>query len=121
MQADLSISPAVLDQLGTFRALSKFGPDENRFPGYVGYLPETSRAEAQQALNTVVDALIEGLPNQPTSAFVLDRFARGLLWFADSDTADRERCCDYLVEVMDIIRLESSDGLLNRFMYGIDV
>lgn len=121
MQPELSITTAVLDQLRAFRAVPKFGPDESRFPGYVGYLPETSRADAEQALNATIDAIIEGLPNQPTSALVLERFAKGLLWFADSDTEDRERCCDYLVQVMDIIGLESSDGLLNRFMYGMDI
>jgi hypothetical protein len=121
MQAELVVTPAVLDQLAAFRARPKFGPDDSRFLPYVGYLPETSRADAEQELNAVVDALIEGLPSQPTAAFVLSCFAKGLLWFAISDTEDRERCCDYLVEIMDIVGMESSDGLLNRFMYGDDV
>lgn len=120
MQADLTITPAVLDQLRSFRARSKFGPDDSRFPGYVGYLPETDRADAERELNAVVDALIAGLPGQPAGALVLNCFAKGLLWFASSDTEDRERCCDYLVEVMDIVGLESSEGLLNRFMYGAE-
>ena len=121
MQSDLCITTEVLDQLRAFRLLPKFGPDESRFPGYVGYQPEASRAGAEQALNATIDALIEGLPDRPTSTLVLNLFAKGLLWFAESDTEDRERCCDYLVQVMDIIGLESSDGLLNRFMYGIDI
>jgi hypothetical protein len=121
MQADLTITPEVLDQLRAFRARPKFGPDDGWIPPYVGYLPETSRGHAERELNAIVDALIEGLPSQPTAAFVLNRFAKGLLWFADSDTEDRERCCQHLVEIMNIIGLESSDGLLNRFMYGMDV
>ncbi len=119
MQADLIITPAVLDQLRAFRARPKFEPDDSRH--YVGYLPETRRAAAERELNAIVDALIEGLPGQPAAAWVLNCFAKGLLWFTGSDTEDRERCCHYLVEVMDIIGLESSDGLLNRFLYGIDV
>lgn len=118
MQADLSITPEVLAQLRAFRAKPKFEPDETRFPPYVGYLPETERGKAGEELDAIADALIEGLQDQPTGAFVLSRFAVGLLWFAGGDTEDRERCCDYLVELMDIVGLESSDGLLNRFMYG---
>ena len=120
MQTDLSISPAALEQLHAFRAQPKFGPDESRFPPYAGYLPETNRTDAERELNAIVDVLTDGLPGQPTTAFVLASFARGLLWFAGSDTEDRERCCDYLVEIMDIIGLESSNGLLNRFMYGTE-
>ncbi len=116
----LSITTEMLDQLRAFRARPKFGPDDTRFPPYVGYLPETSRSGAERELNAIVDDLIEGLPARPDGAFVLGRFTMGLLWFAGSDTEDRERCCDYLVEIMDMVGLESSDGLLNRFMYGMD-
>ena len=36
------------------------------------------------------------------------------------DTEDRERICKYFEELMKIVGLESSDGLLNNFMYGFD-
>ena len=121
MQADITITPELLDRLRAFRAQPKFGPDESRFPGYVGYLPESGRSDAETELNAVINDLVEGLSDQPTAAFVLNRFAKGLLWFADSDTEDRERCCDYLVEIMDTIGMESSAGLLDRFMYGMEI
>ncbi len=47
----------------------------------------------------------------------LDRFAEIYLQI---DTEDRERVCSYFEELMDIVRLESSDGHLNNFMYGFD-
>lgn len=34
------------------------------------------------------------------------------------DTEDRERVCFYFEQLMDIVGLESSGGLLNDFMYG---
>ena len=36
------------------------------------------------------------------------------------DTEDKERVCLYFQELMDIIGLESSGGLLNIFLYGFD-
>lgn len=45
----------------------------------------------------------------------LDRFDELYL-----DTEDRERVCHYVEELMDMVGLESSGGLLNTFMYGFD-
>ena len=38
----------------------------------------------------------------------------------DLDTEDRERVCSYFEELMNIVKLESSEGQLNKFMYGFD-
>lgn len=40
--------------------------------------------------------------------------------YIDLDTEDRERVCLYFEELMDIVGLESSNGQLNKFMYGFD-
>ena len=45
----------------------------------------------------------------------LSRFAEIYL---ELDTEDRERVCSYFEELMDIVELESSNGQLNKFMYG---
>ena len=53
-----------------------------------------------------------------------DKIKIGLERFNDVylilDTEDRERVCHYFEELMDIVGLQSSDGLLNNFMYGFD-
>lgn len=36
------------------------------------------------------------------------------------DTEDRERVCHYFEELMELVGLESSGGLLNEFMYGFN-
>ncbi|WP_248724318.1 DUF4844 domain-containing protein [Seonamhaeicola sp. ML3] len=36
------------------------------------------------------------------------------------DTEDREMVCVYIEQLMDIVGLESSNGQLNKFMYGFD-
>lgn len=57
----------------------------------------------------------------PTNDDYLDALKRGLDSFSeiylDLDTADRERICRYYEELMDIVGLESSNGLLMNFMY----
>jgi hypothetical protein len=40
--------------------------------------------------------------------------------YTNLDTEDRERICSYIEELMDIVNLESSNGLLNEFMYSFD-
>lgn len=47
----------------------------------------------------------------------LNRFAKVYL---ELDTENRERVCSYYEELMDIVELESSGGLLNDFVYGFD-
>ena len=60
----------------------------------------------------------------PTDKKYQEKIKIGLSRFADVymelDTEDRERVCTYFEELMDIVGLESSDGQLNKFMYGFD-
>ena len=55
------------------------------------------------------------------SDFLVD-IIRGLKRFEKlkPDTEDRERICLNIEELMDIIAMNSSDGELNKFVYGID-
>ncbi|ADU13459.1 DUF4844 domain-containing protein [Asticcacaulis excentricus] len=118
MSSRLDITDDTITALKEFWSLPKFGPDDTRYPAYVGFLPASLRPAAETELNAFVDQLIATLPETPNKASVLKLFAQCLLWFAGHDTEDRNRICDYLVEIMDIIGLESSDGLLNNFMYA---
>lgn len=36
------------------------------------------------------------------------------------DTTDREMVCSYYENLMDLVNLESSEGLLNTWLYGFD-
>ena len=60
----------------------------------------------------------------PTEKKYQEKIKIGLSRFAEVymelDTEDRERVCTYFEELMDIVGLESSNGQLNRFMYGFD-
>ena len=51
----------------------------------------------------------------------MSEFAAELERFTEPDTEERERFCGYLEEIMDIVGIESSDGLLNGWLYGFDL
>lgn len=56
---------------------------------------------------------------QVTARMVLNEFENGLSSFEDLafDTEDRERVCWYYEDIMDCIGLESTNELLNNWMY----
>jgi Domain of unknown function (DUF4844) len=60
------------------------------------------------------------LSGNPTDENYQDAIRKGLGRFTGTlpDTEDRERICTYFEELMDIAGVQSSDGLLNDFMYG---
>ncbi|HAK29637.1 MAG TPA: hypothetical protein DCO90_10465 [Sphingobacterium sp.] len=37
------------------------------------------------------------------------------------DTEDREKLCAYFEDILDGIDLESSGGVINRWLYGFDI
>lgn len=80
--------------------------------------PESSRLLAEEQLNRLIDRLRDGLPSKPSKKFALAEFARTMGEFEATDTEDREQLLRYLEKIMDILGIVSSDGLLNRWMYG---
>ncbi|MGI9416117.1 MAG: DUF4844 domain-containing protein [Hyphomicrobiales bacterium] len=101
--AELGARPKYVDEPGTI---------------YNGMRPEHVRLTAQAQLNDLIQRLSSGLQEKPSKRFVLEEFSRTLAQFEPWDTEDRERVCRYLMEIMDILGIESSDGVLNRWLYG---
>jgi hypothetical protein len=112
----LDVSESTVAKLAELRARPKYVD----MPGtiYNGMRPESSRLLAERQLNSLIDRLQEGLPSNPSKKFVLAEFAKTMAEFEPVDTEDREQFLRYLEEIMDILGIESSDGLLNRWMYG---
>lgn len=120
----MTIKPNAVNELEKLLFKVKFGHEEvsDKFPiGYVGLLPEEDRPEANRALNESIKKLIKILRNEETISkrIILNEFESGLESFEDLavDTEDRERVCYYYEEIMDIIGLESTNELLNNWMY----
>ncbi len=95
---------------------------ENHYPGIAD---EKMRPIFTEKINSVASdfkSLAES--ENPTDKKYQEKIKIGLSSFADVymelDTEDRERVCTYIEELMDIVGLESSNGQLNKFMYGFD-
>ena len=95
---------------------------ENYYPGIAD---EKMRPIFTDKINSVAsDFKSVAESENPTDKKYQDKIKIGLSRFAEVymelDTEDRERVCTYFEELMDIIGLESSNGQLNKFMYGFD-
>jgi hypothetical protein len=114
--ATLKLPQDVIAQLQSLRATPKFGPD---LPSYTGVLDPVERQHDETAMNDLIDKIAAGIESHPNKKFVLDEFSAALKNFdRAADTEDRERVCMNIEKIMDIVGLESSDGLLNNWLYG---
>jgi hypothetical protein len=114
----LAITGSTLVELRAFRAEPKF--QEDAAVVYPGAPDEIIRVRCESTLNGLVDRLIAGLPQNPTKAYVLGEFRATLEHFAAEDSEERDRVALYLERVMDIVGIQTSDGLLNQWRYGFD-
>lgn len=102
--------------LARLKAVDKFRAEAF----YPGAPNESLHVEAELSVNTLLDRLMPVLRAPADKTFVLQEFRLTLDSFTQSDTEERERLCGYLEEIMDIAGIESSDGLLNEWLYGFD-
>lgn len=110
--APLFIVPRVLNGLRAFRAAPRLA----HLPG-VDTTEE--RARLGVLLNALVDRLLDGVAAHPTKFWVMKQFQKTLVAVADEDTEAREHVGLALEELMDILGIESADGLLSFYLGGI--
>ena len=113
----LALTPAAFAKLDRLRSEPKYV--EVLAVGYSGLRPEPERRMAEAQLNDLIDQVRHGLAATPTKAFVLREFAMTLARFEPTDSEDRDRLCRYLEQIMDIVGIQSSDGMLGRWRYGL--
>lgn len=105
----LSVSTDTVDQLQTLRTAVKFTD-----------LPGVSTAEEQDRLslgfNELLDRLINGISANPNKLWVMKQFQSPLESIHMEDTEGRESFGGHLEQVMDILNIESSDGLLMFYL-----
>ena len=114
----LELPADVQIRLELLKAIPKFVPDDSRYLPYAGYLPAEKRSEAESKLNNLIDRIASGIEATPHKGFVLTEFRKTFDYFETSDTEDRERFCSYLENIMDAINMDSSEGVINEWMYG---
>ncbi|HEX8567396.1 MAG TPA: DUF4844 domain-containing protein [Pyrinomonadaceae bacterium] len=105
----LLISAQSVQRLTELRASLKFND-----------LPGTNTAEERdrlsQILNELLNRLIAGILANPSKLWVMSQFQPALESVQMEDTECREHFADYLEKVMDILQIESSDGLLSFYL-----
>jgi hypothetical protein len=112
---ELKVTPKVVSDLREFRLEPKFEDT-----GIYHAPSEAVRTAAAARLNELLDRLVAAIAAHPTKAFVLSEFRRTLTEFDRSDSEERDRLLVYLERIMDMVGIESSDGLLNNWRYGFD-
>jgi len=112
------------EQFAEFIAKKKFveQPYPNYYPGIADEKMQPIFTEKINQITSDFKNIAES--ENPTDKKYQEKIAIGLSRFKDVylelDTEDREMICVYIEELMDIIGLESSNGQLNKFMYGFD-
>lgn len=105
----LFISEKSLLQLQIFRAADKFID----LPG----VDTTEERERLSALfNELLDHLISGIEQNPSKLWVMKQFQLPLTAMGVEDTEAREHFGVHLERLMDILGIDSSDGLLNYYL-----
>ncbi len=104
----LKIDATVLAALKAVRIKTKFAD----LPGY-----DTAEEQARcsRRVNDLLDLLIGGIEQSPRKSWVLEQFLPTLEAACEEDTEARERFGPYLEQILDILGIESSDGMLNFY------
>jgi len=115
---DLIMTEETAERLAALRYKTKFMEDTKRL--YPGAPDEQIRQRAETAVNAMLDRLRIGLQRSPRKSYVLSEFAKLLKDFDGEDSEEKEEACEYCEEVMALLGIESSDGMLNTWLYGFD-
>ncbi|MCR5877742.1 DUF4844 domain-containing protein [Phenylobacterium sp. J367] len=115
----LAPPPDALVRLAALHGQAKFGSKDGGL--YTGIHDAALRQASEAVVNEAIAEVMMILRANPAGrAAILDVFRRNLGRLDLTDTEDRERASGYFEEIMDAVGLESSDGLLNMWMYGFD-
>ena len=108
----LTIDASVVEQVRTFRRAPKL----MNLPG-VNVTEERERLE--RVLNDLVDRLLNGIEENPTKLWALTQFQPSLQSVAGEDTEGREHFGMEIESLMEILGIDSSDGLLTYYLGGV--
>ena len=99
----------------------KFNKDETLL--YPGWEDNNLKILLTKEINRIAETFkfIQNSKN-PTDEFFQKAIQIGLkpIEKLNLDTEDRTRVANYIEELMDIVKLESSNGILNNYVYGFD-
>lgn len=90
--------------------------DSEKFTDLPGIDTVAEQTRLSQVFDNLLDRLIAGTLENPSKLWVLSQFKTALEAVQFEDTEAREDFGEHLEKVMDILHIESSDGLLNFYL-----
>lgn len=108
----LSLNSSALQELKAFRSAEKFG----NLPGID---TADEKARLSNVLNGLLDRLLSDVEANPSKLWVLIEFQKALVLVEEEDTEGREHFGMEMENIMDILGIDSSDGLLAAYLGGI--
>ena len=104
----LVITQSTLSELKSFK-------DSELFAELPGSVPNEKRL-LTKLLDSILDTLINSLLQNPSKLWVMETFLPVLEIMQMQDTEAKEHFGDHLEIIMDILNIESSDGLLSYYL-----
>jgi hypothetical protein len=104
----LVITQSTLSELKSFKGSDLFAELPGSVPNEKQLLTKT--------LESILDTLINGLLQNPSKFWVMETFLPELEIMEMQDTEAKEHFGDHLEIIMDILNIESSDGLLSYYL-----
>jgi hypothetical protein len=118
------VNKSSIRKITKFKAKPKFGPDTSLANYYTGLSNPQLNAKLTELVNQSAEDFIFTASNSPSDKKFQDDIKTGLArfnpYFMELDTDDREKVCSYFVELMDCVGLKSSNGEINKWLYGFD-
>ena len=114
---DVEDEPVLVDE-AVLERLRLFRQRETKLALLPGVDVRAERARLTAVLDELVDRLLEGVVQHPSKRWVMSVFQRALEQVETEDTEGRDHFGMELETVMDILGIESSDGLLRFYLGG---
>lgn len=109
--APLFVVPRMLELLRAWRD----GPKLADLPGPS---PSPERERLASELDRLAGALLAGIERHPTKFWVLKQFQQSLETVRDADAEAREHFANELERLMDVLGIDSSDGVVEYYLAG---
>lgn len=112
----LNVSDYEINALSDLRQQIKF--KEDLVHPYPGATNEVESLKLETLVNFVLDDLVSNLKQNPKKSYVLSLFKKALKIAIHYDSEDRDMILIYFMQIMDILKIQSSNELLNVWRYG---
>ncbi|MDE2420055.1 MAG: DUF4844 domain-containing protein [Gammaproteobacteria bacterium] len=87
---------------------------------YSGVMPDSKRISYEKSINELATRLLARQSSTLSKQDVLNEFKITLHEFDFASSDDKDCLLGYVEKIMDILGIDSSDGLLNTWRYGFD-